>query len=142
LWAAARINLPRTSPLWREHPLHVPAVVSVGGLPDLEADRALSPDCGGPALIDALTGARQRHAAASRDTSPARMLPIPARLMMVAGALDPISPPHLTTDFARKAGAKTVVVPGSGHVELIAPGSRAWRTELDLIERALARPPQ
>jgi acetyl esterase/lipase len=141
LWAAARANLPRSSPLWRPSPLRIPMVISTGGLPDLEANRDLSPGCGGPALMDALTGAPHRDpAGVYRDTSPARMLPIPARLILVAGALDPISPPRLTTEFARKVGAaRVLIVPGEGHVELISPGSRAWHAELDIIELALAR---
>jgi acetyl esterase/lipase len=142
LWAAARANLPRTSSLWRPNPLRIATVISTGGLPDLEANRELS-GCGGPALMDALTGLSHRDpAGAYRDTSPAHMLPIPARLILVAGALDPISPPRLTQDFAHKAGAaKLLIIPGEGHVELISPGSGAWQAELGLIELALARQP-
>jgi pimeloyl-ACP methyl ester carboxylesterase len=117
-------------------------VISVGGLPDLEANRLAPANCGGPALMDALTAAPRRNPSiAYRDTSPVRMLPIRARQILVAGALDRISPPRVSEDYARKAGpsAKTVIVPGEGHVELIAPGSQAWAREIALIEQALGR---
>ena len=148
LWAASRGHLPKTSPLWHADPLPIATVISTGGLPDLERVRALSPNCGGQVLMDRLTDVERRgDPAAWRDTSPARMMPSPARQILVAAEQDGISPPALTTDYARKAAAagapaRTVIVPGEGHVELIAPGSKAWATEVALIEEASGRSPK
>ncbi len=146
LWSAARARLPRNSPLWRADPLRIATVISTGGLPDLEANRAGSPNCGGPALMDPLTGMpRRAPAIAYGDTSPVRMAPIPTRQILIAGERDHISPPQVTKDYARKAArsAKIVIIPGEGHVELIAPGSKAWAASVGLIEQALgiSRPP-
>ena len=148
LWAASRGHLPKTSPLWHADPLPIATVISTGGLPDLERVRALSPNCGGQVLMDRLTDVERRgDPAAWRDTSPARLMPSPARQILVAAEQDGISPPALTTDYARKAAAagapaRTVIVPGEGHVELIAPGSKAWATEVALIEEASGRSPK
>ncbi len=140
LWAASRNRLPKASPLWRADPLPISAVVSTGGLPDLEVIRTLPDGCGGPVLMDRLTDVGRRgDPAAWRDTSPARMLPSPARQTLVAAEHDPISPPGMTTDYAHKAGARVAIIPGEGHVELIAPGSRAWARQVALIEDALGR---
>ncbi|HZL01044.1 MAG TPA: hypothetical protein VFC47_14225, partial [Caulobacteraceae bacterium] len=125
-------------------PLPIAAVVSVGGLPDLAADKAATGAACGPAVIDALVGPPTRSRPDPyADTSPAERLPIGGRQEIVNGADDPIAPPWLGrawADKARAAGdrARFTVIPATGHVELIAPGSAAWSREADMIER-LAR---
>ena len=56
LWLAARRRLPASSPLHSADPLPVVAVVSLGGLPDLEAARNLKDAGCGAAAVDRLTG--------------------------------------------------------------------------------------
>ncbi len=145
MWLAARPRLPRSSPLWSAAPLAIFAVVSVGGLPDLEADRATKNAACGAAAVDRLVGPpRPDHPDVFADTSPARLLPIGAQQESVAGEADSVAPPWLAKDWTDKAQAAgdtagLTIAPG-GHVELIAPGSIAWEKEVSIIVRLTARP--
>jgi len=140
MWLAARPRLPPSSPLASTHPLPIAAVVSLGGLPDLAADRAATGAACGAAVIDALAGApTPERPDPYADTSPAERLPIGARQEIVNGADDPLAPPWLGRAWAEKARAagdrvRLTVIPATGHVELIAPGSAAWSREAALIE--------
>jgi acetyl esterase/lipase len=141
LWLAARPRLARSSPLWSKDPLPIAAVVSSGGLPDLEVDRAAKDAACGVKAVDLLTG----KPGADRtdvyaDTSPARLLPLAARQEIVAGEFDPVAPPWLAKDWTDKATAagdraKLTIIPGEGHAELIAPGSQAWAREAEIVMR-------
>ena len=143
-WLAARPKLPANSPLGSADPLPIAAVLNVGGLPDLKADKAATENACGPKVIDLIAGppsaARPDPYA---DTSPAEMLPLGVRQAMVNGQQDPIAPPwlgKLYADRVRGSGdtMDSVVMPDTGHAELIAPGTAAWSREVELIE-ALAR---
>jgi len=145
LWLAARAKLPAGSPLRTASQLHagplpIHHVVSLGGLQDLEQDRAETNGCGSE-VIDQLVGppttsARDVYA----DTSLPRLAPIGVPHTMVNGDRDRIIPTHFAATYAAKMRAKgdrvTVrIVPGQGHVELIAPETRAWATAVEEIVR-------
>lgn len=141
-WLAARPNLPETSPLYSEDPIDLALVINSGGLADLEASSPVTlPSC----LADIegkLTGATsETRTDVYVETSPARLLPPRARMISVNGDQDRIAPPELGRAFTDKitaAGgdADFVTAPDSGHVELIAPGTRAFDIQADLIEDA------
>ena len=139
LWLAGRSRLPATSPLRTAHPLPIAQVISLGGLPDLEATAA-SPDNGcGTEVVERLTGGR------FADTSVPRLLPLGVPQDLVNGREDRIIPYRLATgyvDQARRAGDRVTLhtVPRTGHVELIAPDSAAWAETKGLIRAALDRP--
>lgn len=139
LWLAARAKLPADSPLRSADPLPIPHVISLGGLPDLEATAA-SPDNGcGTEVIAKLVGDPPHYA----DTSVPRLLPIGVRQELVNGREDRIIPYRMATDYvsrATAAGDRVTLhtVPKTGHVELIAPGSAAWAETKRLIVEALA----
>lgn len=142
LWLAARDRLPRDSPLRTARPLRIARVISLGGLPDLEATAA-SPDNGcGTDVVGRLTGTP--HAGRPdvyRDTSVTRLLPLRVPQDLVNGREDRIVPLRLATDYerqAREAGDTITlsIVPGTGHVELIAPESAAWTKSRALIAAA------
>jgi acetyl esterase/lipase len=142
LWDAARPRLPKTSPLAGGDPLPVTGVVSLAGINDLQAYRASGPDaCGGPPTIDELVGASQRATAnVYADTSPAALVPLGVRQVIVSGDLDPIVPTAFGRDYAAKAraagdGLQVINIPGAGHFELIDPRSVAWRTIAPAIEQ-------
>lgn len=146
LWLAARPRLPVTSVLRTSDPLPIAAVVNSGGLADL---RASIPVTQAECLADIagkLTGApTPSRADPFADTSPAELLPTGVRLVSVNGEKDRIAPPVLgegITARATAAGdrAQLVVIPGEGHVELIAPGSAAFREEMRLIKQLLTAP--
>jgi acetyl esterase/lipase len=136
MWLAARSRLPADSKLRSDNPVVISAVVNSGGLADLEASKSVTQtDCLAD-IYDKLTGAPRANALA--DTSPAQMLPLGVKQVSVNGADDRIAPPVLGeawTTRARAAGddATAEIIPNSGHVELIAPGSAAFEREAQLL---------
>lgn len=143
LWLAARSRLPVGSPLYMPNPLPIAHVVSLGGLPDLEANAA-SPDNGcGTAVIAQLVGApSSARRDVYADTSVARLLPIGVPQDLINGYEDTIIPMHLATGYqekARKAGDIVAlhIAPATGHVELVAPETTAWTEARRLAVAAL-----
>ena len=145
LWAAARDRLPTGSPLRTADPLPVRGVVSLAGIADLDAYRQTGPDaCGGPSTIDGLVGVQQPGGRdVFADTSPPALLPMGDRQIVISGALDPIVPPRFGEGYATAAAAsgdpaRSVVLEGAGHFEVIDPTSAAWprvvRAYRDLLE--------
>jgi acetyl esterase/lipase len=126
------------SPLRSADPLKIDAVVSLGGLPDLE-QAAQPPGSGcGTEVIGKLTGGR------FADTSVPRLGPIGVRQVLVNGLQDRIIPIAYAEDYAAPMRAKgddvrVRTVDRTGHVELIAPESAAWAVAVEEIERALGR---
>ncbi|WP_298672071.1 alpha/beta hydrolase [uncultured Sphingomonas sp.] len=141
LWLAARARLPADSPLRRPDPLKIAHVVSLGGLPDLEATAA-SPDNGcGTEVIARL--ADFSRPAPFADISIPHLLPLGVPHDLVNGREDRIVPYRLATDYlatATAAGDRVALhtIPATGHVELVAPESAAWATAKTLIGAALA----
>ena len=145
LWAAGRDRLPADSPLRVADPLPIRGVVSLAGIADLDAYRRTGPDaCGGPSTIDGLVGVQQPGGRdVFADTSPPALLPLGDRQLVISGALDPIVPPRFGEDYAAAAAARgdparSVVLEGAGHFELIDPTSAAWprvvRAFADLLD--------
>jgi acetyl esterase/lipase len=154
LWLAARRSakarnpgplIPRGSPLTGGDPLPIHAVVSLGGLPDLEL-AATPPGSGcGTEVIEKLVGpptmsSRNVYA----DTSVPRLAPLGVPQILINGAQDRIIPTSYAEAYAgpmRAAGDKVKVriVERTGHVELIAPESAAWAAAVEEIEAALGR---
>jgi acetyl esterase/lipase len=154
LWLAARRAasaradnplIPRGSPLIAADPLRIDAVVSLGGLPDLEL-AATPPGSGcGTGVIEKLVGpptlsSRNVYA----DTSVPRLAPLGVRQVLVNGLQDRIIPASYAESYAgkmRAAGDKVKVrmIDRTGHVELIAPETEAWAAAVAEIEAALGR---
>lgn len=141
LWLAGRAKLPRRSPLAGGKPLPIAHVISLGGLPDLEATAA-SPDNGcGTEVIARLVGDPPSYA----DTSIPRLLPLGVPQDLVNGREDRIIPYRMATDYVAAATAKgdrvaLHTVPNTGHVELVAPETAAWAQTRRLIDAAFAGP--
>lgn len=137
LWLAARPRLPASSPLHSDRPLPIAAVVSLGGLPDLERNMRVDNGCG-KAISGKLAGGH------FDDTSVPRLAPLHVPQYLINGAVDPIVPAELASDYRRRMTAagdrvQVYLVPNSGHFELIAPGSRAWATAVRRIASAERR---
>jgi len=137
LWLAGRPRLPSTSPLRSSNPLPIAAVVSLGGLPDLELETKVRNGCGTEISAKLADG----HYA---ETSVPRLATLGVPQVLINGQADPIIPTVLATDYRRRmdaAGDHVEIswVANSGHFELIAPGSRAWATAVDRIRTALRR---
>lgn len=138
LWLAARKRLPADSPLSTPDPLPIRTVVSLGGLPDLEL-AAVPPGSGcGTEVIAKISGG------AISETSVPRLAPLKVRQVLVNGLQDKIIPTAYADDYARRMKAagdsvKVRMIDRTGHVELIAPETAAWRAAVEEIERALGR---
>lgn len=154
LWLAARRSakartpgplIPRGSPLVAADPLPIDAVISLGGLPDLEL-AATPPGSGcGTEVIEKLVGpptlsSRDVYA----DTSVPRLAPLGIRQVLINGLQDRIIPTSYAGDYAgrmRAAGdsVKVRMIDRTGHVELIAPETAAWAATVEEIQDALGR---
>lgn len=138
LWLAARARLPATSKLRTPDPQKITGVVSLGGLPDLEeAARAPGSGCG-TEVIAQLTGG------SFADTSVPRLAPLGIPQVLVNGRQDRIIPTAYAEGYAapmRAAGDSVAVrmLDATGHVELIAPDTAAWKVAVEEIERFLGR---
>lgn len=147
MWLAARPRIAPASRLWSADPLPISAVVSQGGLPDLAAARDPAAVCGAE-TIDRLVGpptisSRQVYS----DTSPAELAPFGVAQTLVNGGDDGVAPPSYADAWVAKVNAKgdharRIVVPGQGHLELIAPGTPAWAAQLPVIRAALGLKPE
>jgi acetyl esterase/lipase len=139
LWLAGRSKVPADSPLRSAKPLKIAHVISLGGLPDLEATAA-SPDNGcGTEVIAKLVGTPPHYA----DTSVPRLLPLGVPQDLVNGREDRIIPFRLAMDYvakAKAAGDRVALhtVPNTGHVELVTPDTAAWNQTRRLIDAAFA----
>lgn len=147
LWLAARGKLPETSELSVSNPLRFHGVVVSGGLADLEASRPVTlPSCL-DAIYDQLTGpASALRPDPLADTSPARLLPVGVPFVSVHGSDDRIAPPLLGDRLTRKAEAagdtaSLIVVPATGHVELVAPDTEAFRVQAEILASFVGLPP-
>jgi pimeloyl-ACP methyl ester carboxylesterase len=113
--------------------------VSAGGLPDLEPEAA--GDVCGKGVIARLVGpVTPAHPNVWVDTSPAELGLGPEPQVQINGEEDPIAPP----DFARAYAARmknprltTVVLPDTGHAELVAPGTAAWEKIVETLHALL-----
>ncbi len=137
LWAAARANLPKSSPLWRAKPLKIRAVVSLGGIGDLEGQGHVFAGACGPEPIPRIIGLATR-ANAYADTSPAKLLPTGARVVMISGEFDHVMPPPTGQAYAaqvRASGdsAEAVAIPGASHFDVVIPTTAAWTVVTDRL---------
>ncbi|MCA1750114.1 MAG: alpha/beta hydrolase [Sphingomonadales bacterium] len=137
LWLAARQGALPGDELTGSTRLPIGAVISQGGLPDLEAgSRRVGHPCGTEAPA-AMLGGRPEL------TSPQKMPAGVAPQILVNGARDRIAPPdyaeaYLNAQIARDVtDIELVTIPGEGHVELVSPGTAAWERQVELIRAAL-----
>lgn len=74
-----------------------------------------------------------------RDTSVPRLFPFEVPTDLVNGRDDAIVPVRLAADYVAgsRGTARLHIVPNTGHVELIAPGTAAWDVTNALVKRAV-----
>ena len=142
LWLAARPKLPAKSPLADPRRLPISWVVSLGGVTNLET--AAKDACGPNTLARLTAGADAADPLA--DISPPRLLPGAVPRVLIHGALDETCPPAMGKAYVEAARAKgdikawTYAIPGEGHVEEIAPGSKTWTAVADGVESVFNSP--
>jgi acetyl esterase/lipase len=135
LWAAARHRLSSSSPLFRPEPLRLSGVVDLAGPGDLESFLPMQERiCGDTPITKLVGGVYDRY----KDASPARLLPLGVRQILITGSEDGAVAVKFGRDYetaARKSGddVRFIVVEKAGHFEVIAPRSGAW----PVVEKAL-----
>lgn len=142
LWAASRGKLPRTSPAYVPNPFPVRTVIGLGGLGDIQHATGVAEVCG-PTIVPALIG--QPSAARPdvySDTSPSKMLPTGAHIVMITGAEDDVTPPTYAetyVDEVKAAGgtAELVIVPDAAHFDVVTISTPAWRLVSERVAAAL-----
>lgn len=144
LWLAGRPRLPAGSPLRAADPLPIRAVVSLGGLPDLE-EAARSPNgCGNEVVVRLTGGVRAGRIDPFTDTSVPRLAPLGVAQVLINGRRDRIIPTAYAEGYARPMRAagdevRVRMIESTGHVELIAPETAAWAAAVEEIRRMLSR---
>lgn len=143
LWLAGRSRLPKTSPLYRPDPLRLSAAVSLGGPGDLkDFTTYASSICGTPVIEQLLGGPPAAVPARYAEASPAALLPMGVRQVLIVGTNDGVVPAASRDAYiaaAKQAGdeAEATAVPGAGHFEVIAPTSDAWPVVRDRVRALL-----
>lgn len=131
-WAAARHRLPQTSALLSPTPLPIMGVVNLAGPANLERFLPLQYRvCGGPIITRLMGGSPDQVPDRYRDASPANLLPIGVKQILITGAQDTVVPPELGHEYQRNAQQKgddvtLIIVEHVSHFNVIAPGSFAW----------------
>lgn len=139
LWTAARGRLPRESELYRQSPLPIAAAVALGGPGDLRDFTTYAQTiCGAPVIEQLMGGAPEKVPVRYAHGSPAELLPLGVRQLLIIGADDGVMPARAREAYverARKAGdaAEAIVVPDAGHFEVLAPTSKAYGVVRDRI---------
>lgn len=146
-WAASRARLPRSSPLYVADPLPVPVVISLGGLADLRNEQALIKSSCDRDMVQLAGVASAARPDIFSDTSPAEMLPVGVRTVLIHGEYDDISPVRVGEDYARRASAagdaaEVVLLPGGSHYDEVAATSPSWRIVSAHIRKALGLAPR
>jgi acetyl esterase/lipase len=136
LWLAGRRRISAGDPLYSPSPLPVQAVVSVAGVGDLEHPH-LHRDAESWAAT--FLGATPSGDPARYATgSPANLLPLGVRQVIVHGTADPIAPYALGADYHARAvaagdDAVLVPIPDAAHFAVIDPASEAGQVVIETI---------
>lgn len=132
LWLAARHRLPAESPLHRKSPLALRGAIALGGPGDLRDFTTYAHEiCRAPVIEQLLGGSPQEVPERYAHASPAELLPLGTRQVLIVGAHDRVMPARARDAYvaaAIAAGdmAESIVVPEAGHFEVIAPTAPAW----------------
>ncbi|MBI3715048.1 MAG: alpha/beta hydrolase [Betaproteobacteria bacterium] len=142
LWAAARPKIPDDSALKTANPLPIKSVVGIAAVPDLAyATDAIAYACEDKTVANLVDLDKRGKPAAWADTSPAAMLPLGVKQVLVSGIYDNLVPPAFAWRYQAKAAGKDKVelatLDASGHFELVAPWTAPGRKVVDLVLKEL-----
>jgi acetyl esterase/lipase len=141
LWLAGCGRIPEGDPIHVEDPLPLGGVVPLAGVADLRMAWQLG--LSGRVVHDFLGGGPEEVPERYASASPAEMLPLGVRQVLVHGTADDIVPFEIARtyhDAALAAGddVELVALPGAGHFELIDPRSREWPAVVSAVRSILA----
>lgn len=140
LWLAGRGRLKPGQPLYVEKPLELRGAVSLAGVVDLERAAALRL---GDGIVESFLGGTpeqvpERYALAS----PAVLLPLGVKQVLVHGVEDTTVPISLSTGYHARASAlgdsvQLVSLPGAEHFEVIDPRAKEWPRVVEAVASLL-----
>ena len=139
LWLAGRHRLAADSELRRDDPLNLAGAVALGGPGDLRDFTTYAASvCGSPVIEQLLGGNPESVPRRYAQASPAELLPLGTRQVLIIGESDGVMPQKSRDAYvaaARKATDRVdlVMVPDAGHFEVIAPASSAWPVVRDRV---------
>ena len=140
LWLAARHRLAADSPLHTPDPLLPHAAVSLAGVLDLRRASALR--LSNTAVHELLDGPPEQYDQRYAAVSPADLLPLGVRQILLHGTADDSVPYEISRDYAEAARAAgdpvtLTALPGAGHFALVDPRTAEWRATLDAVHSAV-----
>lgn len=145
LWVAGRHKLPKDSEIASPDPLKIGAVVAIDGPPDPASELALFEEaCGVPAGKAMFGGTPAEQPRRWADGTPQARLPLGFKSGLVSASL--FLSPTATTKWVTEARkgkdrASALILGGTGHFEVIAPGSPVWsQVEAFLVEQLKVSP--
>jgi acetyl esterase/lipase len=140
LWLAGRGRLQPGQPLHTPRPLEPRGAVSLAGVVDLERAHALRL---GDGIVESfLGGTPEQVPERYRLTSPAALLPLGVKQVLVHGAEDTIVPLTLSTGYHARATrlgdcVRLVSLPGAEHFEVIDPRAKEWPRVVEAVASLL-----
>lgn len=136
VWSAGRHRVPEGDPLYIPDPLPVRAAVALAGAVDLGLcwRMHLSND----AVVDLMGGTPEEVPERYAAASPGTLLPLGVKQVLVHGTRDPDVPYEISQFYTERAqslgdDATLVSLKGTGHFELIDPGSKEHSRVRDVI---------
>ena len=134
LWIASRANLPSSSEAGSKNPLPIKIAVAIDGPGELAPFVGFDAEvCGKPVIAPLLGGAPKEQAERYRLASPIDNLPVKTREYLVSSiVLTSDAAEHFRSVAASKGQSVRVLnVMNGGHFDIIAPGSPAWRQQVE-----------
>jgi acetyl esterase/lipase len=131
-WAAARSQLPQSSPLYAADPLPLNGVINLAGRINMADDiSSYERICGGAVVQGMLGGLPDAVPQRYLDASPSSFLPLGLRQVLIWGEHEDYVPTPRAREYAEAAAragdtVSLVIVPGIGHFETGSPYTSAW----------------
>ena len=134
LWIASRASLPATSEVGAELPLPVGIAVAIDGPGELAPFIGFDAEvCRKPVIAPLIGGLPKDQAERYRLASPIDNLPTSAREYLITSVvLTPDAAEHYRSVAAAKGQTVRVLqVKDGGHFDIIAPGTAAWKQQVE-----------
>ena len=145
LWVASRHKLPKDSAIASPDPLKIGAVVAIDGPGDPGAEiETFEKGCGVPAGTALFGGTPAEQPRRWTEGSPQKWLPLGLKSGLVSASLflsPTASAKWVTEARAGKDQSSALILGGTGHFEVIAPGSPVWaQVEAFLVDQLKVTP--
>jgi acetyl esterase/lipase len=138
LWLAGRSRIPTGSELHTPDPIPLHGAISLAGVVDLRAGHEKG--LGRGAVRDLIGGTPESHPDRYAAGSPAQLLPLEVRQVLLHGTADTIVPIEISRSYHAAATAKgddveLIDLKEAGHFELVAPGTPQGKKVVEAVSR-------